>query len=603
MFYEETAKKIANQLWNIANVSNKMNSINVLEHLSYLLYFRLLNQRFGKVSNQGIPWNRLINEINYQNSHFIIEVYRKELLANFELAQLNEELFNNLEGTPFPFDLNVFIKIVKYLEQEPQFNPNNIEDDMYAQIFEHLIMKIVPHGIIVTPKFLAETIVEMIGLSDELSYNRIRICDPACGTGSLLISAHKKLSDYLSGSRYSVIGYEINTSISRISQMNLIFHGIWPSRIHNLDSLSLGEQEREEYDIVLLNPPFLPSVDSSSLPEWYQSIHLGDTKNKGIYHYINLTISLLSPNGRCAVIVPEGLLFGTSLKQISFRKELLEQVCIDGIISLPNGFFPNTSIKTSLVLMTKMPHCKDRDEVWFYEFDQSAGHLKNSKKPWNELLEAWGKYKSSSNYAFQAETENTWMTTMEQIEASQFKLSASEYRLRYKKQIQNDVEPEEIFVQLMKIEKVIGQEMDELNKLTSMKLYEEELDKSSTSIKHKAQMAAAEANLENILPVIASHLSGKQKALLDIYMKSDTPLACHEAAKVVNSASINEFEKINVQEAKQITHLFESLGLIEPVSSGDMYYPKQHQNEKNRVITLKNPVTIVLWKKSERIGG
>ncbi|UOK49048.1 type I restriction-modification system subunit M (plasmid) [Bacillus tropicus] len=602
MSYEKTAKKLANQLWNIANTGNKMNSINTLEHLSYLLYFRSLKELSEERVHNGYLWDRLISEIHYNNSDFLLEIYRRELLTNNELIQLNEELFENLGAIPIPFDANTFVRIVEYLEQIPQFSQDNIEDDWYAKIFEHLITKLAPHGVSDTPKFLAETIVEMIGLMDEM-YKPSRICDPACGSGALLISAYKHLSNYLDSFYYSFTGYEINTSISRISQMNLIFNGVGSPIIHNFDSLSLGELEKGKYDFVLVNPPFLPSINPLSLPEWYQSIYLGDTKSKGIYHYINLTISLLSPSGRCAVIVPEGLLFGNSNKQVYFRKELLNQVCIDGIISLPNGLFSNTSMKTSLLLITKVPHHKIKDDIWFFEFDQPASNLKNSKNPWNELLEAWGKYKSSSSYDFQSEAENTWVTKVNQIEANDFNLSASQYRVRKENQTRDDIEPEEIFDQLIKIEKEIGKEMDELNKLASLKLYEENLDKSSISVTPKAQMAVAEANLGNILPIIESHLSKKQRALLNIFMSSNIPLACHEAAKVVNLGSNSEFEKINVQEAKQITNLFESLGLIEPVLSGDMHYPKQHPSEKNRVITLKDPITIVLWKKSERIGG
>ncbi|MGG0359602.1 class I SAM-dependent DNA methyltransferase [Bacillus tropicus] len=600
MSYEKTAKKLANQLWNIANMGNKMNSINTLEHLSYLLYFRALKQLSEERFHHGNSWDRLVSEIHYNNSDFLFEVYNREFLANNELIQLNEELFESLRATPIPFDVNTFVRIVEYLEQVPQFSEDNIEYDWYAKIFEHLITKLAPNGVSDTPKFLAETIVTMLGVMDGM-HKPLRICDPACGYGTLLISAYKHLSNYFDSVYYSFTGYEINTSISRISQMNLIFNGVRSPVIHNLDSLSLKEHEKGKYDFILVNPPFLPSINPFSLPEWYQSIYLGDTKSEGIYHYINLTVSLLSPSGRCAIIVPEGLLFGNSNKQVYFRKELLKKVCIDGIISLPNGLFPNTRMKTSLLLITKVPHCKIKDDIWFFEFDQPASNLKKSKNPWHELLEAWGKYQSSS-YDFQSEAENTWVTKINQIEANKFNLSASQYRIRNENQIQDDIDPEEIFCQLMKIEKEIGKEMDELNKLASLKLYEENLDKSNISVTPKAQMAVAEANLGNILPIIDSHLSKKQKALLNIFMSSNIPLACHEAAKVVNLASNSEFEKINVQEAKQITNLFESLGLIEPVLSGEMHYPKQHQSEKNRVITLKDPITIVLWKKSERIG-
>jgi type I restriction enzyme M protein len=597
MIKEDYAKKVADQLWRICYVNKIGDSFNILEHLSFLLFFNSLDRRDQFSETHRNPWKDMVNQVNIGNYKIVLSIYMECLSEVNELKSINPELFKDLNRLQFPFSEKSFIELIKYLENEFRYQ-SDIGNRIYGQVFEQLIMKI-SSGVFLTPKHLSNTIIKMIRLAGDIPNNYLHICDPACGTGSLLVSSYQYLLNNYNDNNNKLTGFEINTSLSRISQMNLILHEILFSEIHNLDSFSLSEQMIGKYDVVVLNPPFSISIEPFHLHDWHQKIYLGDRRSKGNYHYINLALSLLAPGGKCAIIIPEGVLFGTSPTQIYFREQLLDQVQIDAIVSLPIGFFQNINIKTSLVLLTNSIPDKNKHKIWYYEFDQSPGRLRNSEIHWNELIEAWKQYQLNKEY-FQSKNGNNWITQIEQIKTNNFKLSAADYRVQLTQKRNLKIEPNKILSQLIELEKTIEQEMNELYKLNSMKSYEINYTETNKTI-NKSEMIMAEDNLENVLQTLGTHLSKKQKALLDIYIRSDIPLACHEAAKLFNIASSKEIGKINVQEAKQITTLFESLGLIESVSSGEMLYPKQSENEPDRVISLKAPIKIVLWRKSERL--
>ncbi|WP_454861685.1 HsdM family class I SAM-dependent methyltransferase [Peribacillus frigoritolerans] len=581
-------KKTADKIWNIANMGSKNNPIVVLEHISLLLFFRVNDKNYFKDIR---PWQELerAGEISRFNKGNIINIYRR--LINDHYYDLDRNLFNNIED--IPFEANVFSSLIDYIR--------NIDIEYFLNegwcgtLFEFLILKASPHSIN-TPKLLANAMVEMVmQKNDEFCHMKKKICDPSCGFGSVLLAAKDYFNARENGENYNFVGLEVNSSISRIGNINLMLHGGYPD-IRNSDGLYMSITERGNYDYVITTPPFGLTVDSYSLPEWYQVLSIDiNKKNNGIYYYINLCLSLLKDEGRCAIIVPEGLLFSENSSQTYFRKWLISEVGIEGIVSLPSGLFQNTNLKTSLLLLSKVPY---NHKIWFYEFDDSASYLRYSSDPWEDLLKNWDEYKYNNFY--EPVKENVWITPIEQIVNNNYILSASEYRIAPKKIDSKVVDLEHLFYKLRDLEKHIAIEMEELHSLSNMKLSDDIVEKNETS-KDMNPFGYAEADFRIFQRTVALNLSKKQKALLEIYMESEAPIACHAAAKRVNNKRSKSIGKLDVQEAQQYTILFESFGIIESVLSNDMLYPRQSSSESKQVISLRDPIKIVLWKKAERL--
>jgi type I restriction enzyme M protein len=234
-----------------------------------------------------------------------------------------------------------------------------------------------------------------------------RICDPACGTGGFLVNAYLHIlkeqtsadilrfeadgsalhayGDMLTNEQIEALrsnhlyGFDFDRTMVRLSWMNMIQHGMREPQMNYADTLgsrfneALTSGEVEPFDIVLANPPFTGSIDSTDIGDSLQG--LGTTKTELLF--VDMILQLLHIGGRAAVVVPEGLLFGSTRAHVSLRRKLIEENQLNAVISLPGGVFqPYTGVKTSILLFTRGGSTAD---VWFYEL-QSDGYSLDAKR-------------------------------------------------------------------------------------------------------------------------------------------------------------------------------------------------------------------------------
>ena len=234
-----------------------------------------------------------------------------------------------------------------------------------------------------------------------------RICDPACGTGGFLVNAYLHIlkeqtsadilrfeadgsalhayGDKLTPEQIEALrsnhlyGFDFDRTMVRLSWMNMIQHGMRDPQMNYADTLGSRFNETitsgaiELFDIVLANPPFTGSIDKDDVGNSLQN--LGTTKTELLF--VELILQLLHVGGRAAVIVPEGLLFGSTRAHMSLRRKLIEENQLNAVISLPGGVFqPYTGVKTSILLFTRGSRT---EEVWFYEL-QSDGYSLDAKR-------------------------------------------------------------------------------------------------------------------------------------------------------------------------------------------------------------------------------
>lgn len=257
---------------------------------------------------------------------------------------------------------------------------------MKGDIYEYMISKIQTAGRIGqfrTPRHIIDMMVRMIDpkITDT-------IADPACGTGGFLVMAghyvqdhnkdillkDKKAADHYSSKMFT--GYDTDQTMLRISAMNTMLHGMDNAKIAFNDSLSKNNHDENLYTIILANPPFKGSLDHDAVSPSLST--MVNTKKTELL-FLALFIRMLEAGGRCACIVPDGVLFGNSNAHTKIRKELLEKHKLNAVISMPSGVFkPYAGVSTAILIFTKTGS-GGTDNVWFYDMKDDGFSLDDKR--------------------------------------------------------------------------------------------------------------------------------------------------------------------------------------------------------------------------------
>ncbi|MBK6744671.1 MAG: SAM-dependent DNA methyltransferase [Hydrogenophilales bacterium] len=468
-------KKKVDELWNRFWAAGLTNPLVAVEQITYLLFLKRLEDIDLKRQQRGFPsiyfgnedckWSYIRQE-KTNPAHLIERVFpwlrlldqhfSKSSAEGTELASLN----NRMADAYFQLDPNkgkvLSDAIDKIDELFARAGEGSAAQDIMGDTFEYLLSEVATagkNGQFRTPRHLIRFMVEL--LDPEPGQ---RIIDPAAGTGGFLFSAQQYLMRKYSAQdnlvlewdgtphrtdgaaatpeQYAAIhnganfvGLDNDHTMARIGWMNLVLHDVTDPHLLQGDSLSKREGKAqlaelltsESYDFVLANPPFTGSVDSNDLEKdsklFPRAADKGKKKEEAITNksellFLWLMLDLLDVGGNCAVIVPEGVLFGNTDAHVRLRRELLTEHVVEGVISLPGGVFqPYTGVKTSILLFRKETRRDEKqkftgqtprtDYVWFYEVEED-GYTDNAKrnpKPGqrNDLWDALVKFKTWIN--------------------------------------------------------------------------------------------------------------------------------------------------------------------------------------------------------------
>ncbi len=360
--------------------------------------------------------------------------------------------------------------------------------DTKGDIYEYMLGKIATagqNGQFRTPRHLIQLMVEMTAPtpSDD-------ICDPAAGTCGFLIDAAGHLRDhhpdvltdpaqrehFHTGMFH---GYDFDTQMLRIGSMNMQLHGIENPAIEYRDSLAEDHAEDiEAYSLILANPPFSGSLDYESVAK--DLLQVVKTKKTELL-FLTLFLRLLKPGGRAAVIVPDGVLFGSTKAHKELRRILVEDQKLDGIVSLPSGVFkPYAGVSTAILLFTKT-NSGGTDHVWFYDLQADGYSLDDKRTPLldqdklgaladldddehdkNNLPDALTRWADRDDGELDRErTAQSFCVPKGEIAESDYDLSIS----RYKEIVYDEIQyppPGEILDELTQIEADIQQGIDDL---------------------------------------------------------------------------------------------------------------------------------------------
>lgn len=249
----------------------------------------------------------------------------------------------------------------------------------------------------------------------------------------------------------------------RIGAMNMMTHGIDNPIIEYRDSLSDQNEDKEKYSLILANPPFKGSLDAESVSG--DLLKVCKTKKTELL-FLALFIRMLKTGGRCACIVPDGVLFGSSKAHKSIRKEIVENQRLEAVISMPSGVFkPYAGVSTAILIFTKTEHGGTND-VWFYDMTVDGFSLDDKRSPIeeNDIPDIIERFKNLDKEAERKRTDKSFMVPKQDIVDNDYDLSINKYKeIEY---IPVEYPPtSEIMANIRELEVEIGKEIDELEKL------------------------------------------------------------------------------------------------------------------------------------------
>jgi len=348
------------------------------------------------------------------------------------------------------------------------------ESDIRGDVYEYLLSKIAQSGLngqFRTPRHIIRMMVELMdpGADDV-------ICDPACGTSGFLVTAgdylketkkeeiffnREKKAHYMSGMFH---GYDMDRTMLRIGAMNMMTHGVDNPSIEYRDSLSDQNEDTEKYSLILANPPFKGSLDYDTVSP--DLLKVTKTKKTELL-FLTLFLRMLRVGGRCACIVPDGVLFGSSTAHKAIRKALIEENRLEAVISMPSGVFkPYAGVSTGILIFTKTGH-GGTDKVWFYDMHADGLSLDDKRTPIadNDIPDVIARFATicagEQTEQQRPRTAQSFMVDKVEIAANDYDLSINKYKQTEYKAVEYP-STQEIMAQLHEMEAEIAKGLAEL---------------------------------------------------------------------------------------------------------------------------------------------
>lgn len=488
-------------LWDIFAAGGLTNPLEVIEQITYLMFIHDLddadNTRAKESAMLGLPYKSIFsgeveigertidgNQLKWSVFHDMsaakmysimqewVFPFIKELHGNKESAY-SKYMGDAIFKLPTPLVLS---KVVDSLDEIYKSMKDAKEMDIRGDVYEYLLSKIASagrNGQFRTPRHIIRMMVELMNPeADDV------ICDPACGTSGFLVSAAEYLKEtkkdeifynkakkehYMNGMFH---GFDMDRTMLRIGAMNMMTHGIDNPFIEYRDSLSDQNTDREKYSLILANPPFKGSLDYDSVTP--DLLKMCKTKKTELL-FLALFIKMLKIGGRCACIVPDGVLFGSSTAHKAIRKQIVEENRLEAVISMPSGVFkPYAGVSTAILIFTKTGH-GGTDNVWFYDMQADGLSLDDKRSPVNEndIPDIIERFRNRDKEIDRARTEKSFFVKKGEIKDNDYDLSINKYKeveyvpVEYPSTL-------EIMTDIRELEMKIGQEMDELEKLLQL---------------------------------------------------------------------------------------------------------------------------------------
>ena len=483
-------KSKVDRIWDTMWSGGISNPLSVIEQLTYLLFIKRLDELHTRRERQAARTGTALEE-----PVFAADQDRLRWSRFKEAAP--EQMFETVRDGVFPFIKTLgqkgeadgeggstythHMKDALFMMRTARVLANVVDQldgidmadrDTKGDLYEYMLGKIATagqNGQFRTPRHIIRLMVDMTAPTP-----RDVICDPACGTAGFLIAASEHLVEHHSDTIYkdartrrrfnegTFHGYDFDHTMLRIGSMNMLLHGVESPDICYKDSLAQSDDDdAETYSLILANPPFAGSLDYESTAKDLQ--RTVKTKKTELL-FLALFLRLLETGGRAAVIVPDGVLFGSSKAHKTLRKILIEEQKLDAIVSMPSGVFkPYAGVSTAVLFFTKT-NSGGTDHVWFYDMQADGYSLDDKRTPQPEksdLADILARWQQRAAEGDRARTNQSFLVPKAEIADNDYDLSINRYKEVKYEAVEFD-SPKVILKRLAELEEEIAKGREEL---------------------------------------------------------------------------------------------------------------------------------------------
>ena len=514
------------KLWEEFWTGGITNPLTVIEQISFLMFARLLDMRestaekkFANVNRgkkkkfpglyfspkqQHMRWS----QFKHRGGDEMLTIIRDELFSHFRSLRSDGVGDDDSKNT-----FAEYMQDAQLMIQKPSLLVSAVnmidelplaQGDTKGDLYEYLLSKLTTAGIngqFRTPRHIIRLMVDLIITGNEDDAMSWTVSDPACGTGGFLVSFAEALIEHFTSEDGKVVeevdgkeettytgdqitpkqwkhiqsgmfhGFDFDVTMLRIAAMNMMLHGVDTPDIHYQDTLANNFPDKfpakanDAFDVILANPPFKGSLDYSDV----HSSLTGKVKTKKTeLLFLVLMLRMLKQGGRCAVVVPDGVLFGSSKAHQALRQMLVNDNQLEAVISLPSGVFkPYAGVSTAILFFTKDGQTND---VFFYDVANDGFSLDDKREPKEDndlpsLRKQWAKYQAGKG-KFTDRKAKAFIVPKEEIAENKYDLSINRYKeIEYEEVVYEN--PLVILDKLEALEKDIAKDLKQLRKMVT----------------------------------------------------------------------------------------------------------------------------------------
>ena len=447
-------------IWDTFWTGGITNSITILEQMTYLFFMKMLDDaqrtKEANANAMGVKVkDPTFKEGNWHNPETDKDVPYENLRWSVFMNMEAETMFRTISRDVFVFIKNLsdgkesaysrFMQNATFLIQSPRTLTKIVEGidaldmnnrDTMGDVYEYVLGKMAAsgnNGQFRTPRHIIRMMVELMEptLKDT-------ICDPAMGSAGFIVESAKYIQDHYknellkkeNAEHYKngmLHGFDTDATMLRIGAMNLMLHGVDNPDIQYRDSLSTDNTDSGCYSLCLANPPFTGSLDYEAVSK--NLLAITKTKKTELL-FLALFVRMLEIGGRCASIVPDGVLFGNSTGHKSIRKELIDNQRLQAVISMPSGVFkPYAGVSTAILVFTKT-NAGGTDKVWFYDMKADGFSLddKRSIVAENDIPDIINRWKHLADEESRSRKDQSFFVPVDEIRGNDYDLSINKYK-------------------------------------------------------------------------------------------------------------------------------------------------------------------------------
>ena len=485
-------KNCINSIWDTFWTGGITNSITILEQMTYLFFMKMLDDSQRTKEANANAFGVAVKEPTFKDGMW----HNPETDKDVPYQNLRWHVFKNKDAETMyrtiSRDVFVFIKnlndgkesayskfmqnatfliqsprtLVKIVEGIDSLDMNN--RDTMGDVYEYVLGKMAAsgnNGQFRTPRHIIKMMVEL--MQPNL---RDTICDPAMGSAGFIVESAKFIQEHYksellkkeNSEHYKngmLHGFDTDSTMLRIGAMNLMLHGVDNPDIQYRDSLSTDNTDENCYSLCLANPPFTGSLDYEAVSK--NLLAITKTKKTELL-FLALFVRMLEVGGRCASIVPDGVLFGNSTGHQSIRKQLIDNQRLQAVISMPSGVFkPYAGVSTAILIFTKT-NAGGTDKVWFYDMKADGYSLddKRTVVDENDIPDIIARYRNLEGEESRTRKEQSFLVPVEEIRANDYDLSINKYKEVEKVKVEYE-EPSVVLGRIQSLQAEITAALDE----------------------------------------------------------------------------------------------------------------------------------------------